>query len=104
MFASYGLRPNCDLLMTYGFTLPDNENECSFAVTINLPDNKKDPLRAMKKEMLGGTELSLEMKSVPTSKDLTIFRILVFDDVDNVGKLMSERNQLVDKTPVLDTE
>ena len=86
VFGSYGLRSNQALLQTYGFTFATNEEEVEFALKINLEETEPDLLE-LKQQIIGGLKFSHTMKSQPTATDMSLFRVLFFDDGDNAEQL-----------------
>ena len=48
---------------------------------------KNDPLRKMKQELLGGNPVNTYLTTVPSNKDLSMFRIALFDEREDIQKL-----------------
>ena len=82
MFISYGNKSNQYLLPVYGFL--DTENLDDIEVYLELELKASDPLRNLKMNMLGSDQLTLNMKKDPDSDTLSLLRLVLFDDMNNV--------------------
>ena len=85
VYISYGNKSNYNLLLDYGFLIP--ENKASLSNILRLKLNTDDPLFEVKKEILGSGNIDVFLKTKPSPEALSIFRIAFFDDTDNLQQL-----------------
>ena len=81
---------------TYGF-LPVIEGE-EYEVFLEFK-TKKDELRDLKSNLLGGKTVDLQMKKIPTQEQLSILRVAAYVDTENSAPLKSLIGKSINTRP-----
>ena len=96
VYTSYGKTPSQYMFPTYGF-LPVIEGE-EYEVFLEFK-TKKDELRDLKSNLLGGKTVNLQMKKIPTQEQLSILRVATYSYTENSAPLKSLIGKSINTRP-----
>ena len=75
----------------YGFVDPENKEDINIFLRMKL--KKSDPIRQIKMDILGEKQIELQLTKVPDPDTLSILRIALFDDMDNLTRFKTLREE-----------